>query len=276
MFTWAAGAAISGAYSVVDSALGNSIIPSNLPFLYHYDSLTRANGLTHHPNALGQTITLALPLLIYMVGATRGWAKAVMTLLLPISMYAILLSGSRGALLGGTVMAVATFAYLVISGKRIHALVVPVVMCLVPLAIVIVPAVLGSTRYFTKSGDISDGARHAKFQRGLDLFETNPVFGAGVGRWFSEVAPLNILVSGGILFFFVFYGALAYPLLTRSRSSGGAFASILVISGLGVFGYGLLNNGIVERYLYWPFAALFALSLAHSQRTNTATVNRIR
>ncbi len=268
MCTWAAGAAISGAYGVI-AHIGKISALANLPFLTHLSD-TRASGLANHPNSLGQTIVTALPVLIYMVGATRGLAKVVMALSLPISMYAIFLSGSRAALFFGTVFAVVTFAYLVSSGKRIPIWVLPVTTFLVPLAIVAMPTVLKGTRFFDKAGQMSDAGRMANLERGIDLFNANPLFGAGVGSWTDEMVPLILLTSGGVLYFVVFYGSLAYPLLVRPRSSGGVFVPILVISAVSVFCFGLLANGIVERYLYWPFAALFAFSLGHYPQTNTA------
>lgn len=266
MCTWAAGAAISGAYGVFQR-VGDV---GNLPFVYQIVSDTRATGLANHPNSFGQTIVLALPVLIYMIGATHGFAKAVMALSLPISMYAIFLSGSRGALLCGPVIAVVTFTYLMTSGKRLAIWVPPIVALFLALAIVTMPTVLKATRFFDESGRVSSAVRRANLERGIDLFYTNPLFGAGVGSWNSEMVPLILLTSGGVLYLVVFYGSLAHPLLVRPRTSGGLFVPILVISAIGFFGFGLLNNGIVERYLYWPFAALFALGLGGYKGANLA------
>jgi hypothetical protein len=268
MRTWAIGAAISGAYGVIEH-IGKISILGNSSFLTHLSD-SRASGLANHPNSFGQTIVTALPVLIYMVGATRGLAKVVMALSLPVSMYAIFLSGSRAALIFGTVFAVVTFAYLVISARRIHIGVLPVAIFLVPLAIVAMPTIVEGTRFFDKLGQMSDAGRIANLERGIDLFNANPLFGAGVGSWTYEMVPLILLTSGGVLYFVIFYGSLAYPILVRPRSPDGVFVSILVISAVSVFAYGLLANGIVERYLYWPFAALFALSLGHYPQTNTA------
>jgi hypothetical protein len=133
------------------------------------------------------------------------------------------------------------------------------------------PAILDATRFFDKLGQISTAMRLANLERGLDLFNSNPLFGSGVGSWTYEMVPLILLTSGGLLYFIVFYGSLAYPILVRPRSSGGMFVPILVISAVSVFAYGLLGNGIFERYLYWPFAALFALSLGHYAHTDIAS-----
>ncbi|MCV7220895.1 O-antigen ligase family protein [Mycolicibacterium elephantis] len=271
---WAIGAAISATYGVVElNVFGKGSFLSHLPFLYHVVSDTRATGLANHPNSFGQTIANTLPMLIYLVGATRKYVKVGMVLALPISMYAIYLSGSRGALFCGAVIAVVTLAFLGVFAKRIHLWVPPMLAFSAALAIIFVPIILDSSRFFSKSGQISNAARIANLERGIDLLGTNPLFGAGVGSWNGEMVPLIVLTSGGVFYFIVFYTCLTRPLLVRPRSTRGVFVPILVISAIGVLGFGLLNNGIVERYLYWPFAALFALSLAHRSRIDADGVD---
>lgn len=225
-------------------------------------------GLAHHPNSYGETNALALPMLIYMFGASRGLAKILAGLSIPIAMYAIFLSGSRAALAGGALLAVVSFVSLASSRKRIHTGSLLLAMFLAPLAILTTPTILKASRFFAESGEISNAARFANLEAGINLFETNPLFGTGVGSWAGSPVPLILLTSGGVLYLVVFYGCLAHPLVVRPRSSGGAFVSILVISAVGVLGIGLLNNGVTERFLYWPFAALFALSLEHYPGTN--------
>ncbi|WP_396932406.1 O-antigen ligase family protein [Mycolicibacterium sp.] len=269
MGIWAIGAAASGAYGILAlSPIGKSLGLENLPFLFHYTSQARAMGLAHHPNSYGETNALALPMLIYMFGATRGWLKVLAALSIPIAMYAVFLSGSRAALAGGAVLAVASFASLAISTKRIQTGALLLAMVLTPLAIVTAPKILKASRFFSESGELSNAARFANLEEGIDLFEKNPLFGTGVGSWLGSPVPLILLTSGGVLYLIVFYGCLARPLVVRPRSFSKAFVSILVISAVGVLGIGLLNNGITERFLYWPFAALFALSLEHYPRTN--------
>lgn len=266
IFTWAIGAAISGTVGVVEHVANLG----NLPFLYQIVSDTRVTGLANHPNSFGQTIAYALPTLIYMLGRTHGLAKGALAVILPLSMYAVFLSGSRGALLLGSLLATTSFVYLAGTGKRHNIWFVPVMALLIALSIVAMPAFLNSTRFFDESGRVSDALRRANLERGLDLFYANPIFGAGVGSWNAEMVPLILLTSGGILYLIVFYGCLAYPLLMRPRSSGWPFVSILIITTVGYFAFGVLNNGIVERYLYWPFAALFALSLANRSESKAS------
>lgn len=260
IFTWAVGAAISAAYGVAQYMGGFS----NLPFLYQIVTDTRTSGLGNHPNSFGQTIAYALPVQLYMAGASRGIFKGLTVLSVPVSMYAIFLSGSRAAILCGAIVFVLASIYLLGSARRLHFWGPLTATLLSAAAIVALPTVLSDTRFFDQSGQLSNSLRRANLNRGLDLFNSNPLFGSGVGSWNSEMVPLIVLTSGGVLYFAIYYGSLIHPLLVRSRMPEGRFVAILVISILGFFAYGLLNNGFVERYLYWPFAALFALSLEQS------------
>jgi hypothetical protein len=269
MATWAIGAAVSGAYAVIAfSSIGRNLNLASLPFLTYTSSATRPSGLANHPNSLGQTVALALPLLIYMASESRRFWKLPLHLLTLGSIYGLYLSGSRAALLMGTVLILATLTYLLASTKRVHAGTLTLLMFAPALAIVAIPDIIEGTRFFDDSEyvQISNAGRVASLRGAVDIFLENPIFGAGVGSWRVESVPLDVLTSGGLLYAAVFYGSLAYPLLTRPRGLEGRFVPVLVITALGVFCYGFLNNGIVERYQYWPFAALFALSLAYGSK----------
>lgn len=267
MSTWAMGAALSAAYGLLGlTPVGELLHLRNLPFLSYYISPNRVTGLAHHPNSFGITIALAMPMLMYLLGATRGWRKGVLALAQPVCLYAIFLSGSRAAMLGGAVLVVATLAYLVYHAKRIPTGALLLSLLLLPAAVAAIPEILSASRFFTKSAQLSNAARASALQRGIDLFKENPLFGAGVGSWTGEFIPLILLTSGGVVFFAVFYGCLSYPILRRNRDIQGPFVPILVISSIGVLGFGLLNNGIAERYLYWPFAALYAMSILSAQQ----------
>jgi hypothetical protein len=264
MYVWATGAAVSGAYAIVAlTSIGRSLNLRELPFLTYLASKTRLNGLAHHPNSLGLTIALAFPMLIYMATVFRGRPKAVIISLVPVSALALFMSGSRGALLLVTVLSVTTFAYLVGSRKRISVGALLFVLFLPALAIVTLPRIIQATRIFSKDGQQSTEGRLAKVSNGIEIFYSNPLFGAGVGSWSGELVPLILLTSGGVFYTAIFYGSLARPLLSSPKGLGGDFAAILLITSFGVLFSGFLNNGYVERYQYWPFAALFALGLAH-------------
>lgn len=265
MYAWAVGAGLSAAYGVMAYLpIMNALDLRNLPFLSYFSSPYRATGLAHHPNSFGITISLALPMLMHLASITRKWTKFFTILLIALSMYAIFLSGSRAALLGGSILGLATLTYHLFSTKRAPIWAILSAVFVLPAVASIVPKAIEGSRLFSKSAQISNAARASTIQRAIELFKDNPIFGSGVGSWTGEFVPLIIATSGGLLFFAIFYTCLSYPLI-RVRHLRSSFTSILFISAIGVLGFGLLNNGVAERYLYWPFAALFALGLGGNE-----------
>ncbi|MBX7446623.1 O-antigen ligase family protein [Mycolicibacterium sp. 3033] len=262
IYTWAAGAAVSAVYTVAESSpLGKSLALGDLPFVYYVASETRATGLAYHPNSLGQSIAVALPVLIFLVGKTRGLANVATISVVLISLYAIILSGSRAAVLLGAVLTVVTLTYFMKASKGFRVWVVPTIILSVMLSTSIAQKLVDRSRFDERSTYLSDTTRRAAVQSGIDLFGSNPIFGAGVGSWNAEMVLLIVLTSGGLIYFAIFYGSLIRPLIMRTRPSGNSLEAILTISAIGVLAFGLLNGSIVERYLYWPFVALFALRL---------------
>jgi hypothetical protein len=258
-YSWAFGSAVSAAYTV-----GEQFFPAlgDFPFLYRIISSSRYTGLSNHPNHVGQAIVIALPLLIFFLASTRGWlSKLVATMILLVSVYAIIPTGSRAALIGGPAIIGATAIYLMISNKRIPAwALIAAPFSLAP-AMVLLPSIVEKSRFFDESGVASNTGRFADLQQAVEDITANPVFGLAVGAPAPTMVPLAILVYGGLFYFFIFYGSLIYPLLPRPRSHDRSFTAILAISAYGVLLYGLLGNSWTDRYLYWPFAAIFAATL---------------
>jgi hypothetical protein len=269
MYSWAAGAAVSGTYAVA-----GHFMPAltSLPFLYRLET-ERHSGLANHPNHLGQAVTIALPVLIYMISSGRGWAKLVPAALLPISLYAIILTGSRAALIGAPVIILATLGFLAHSTNRISVSALMAAPFVLTLSVVSVPAVVEGSRFYDATGDQSNTTRMMYIKQGIEDIAANPLLGVGIGAEAPTMVPLTVLVYGGIVLFVIFYGSLLYPILSRRRSLDGAFMSVLVISAVGVLAYGMLNNGWTDRFLYWPFAAVFGLSLPFRRTRDTSVGN---
>jgi hypothetical protein len=264
MYCWAAGAAVNAAYAVAEQ-----FIPTlgKLPFLFRIVSDSRYTGLSNHPNLLGQSTVIALPLLIYMISASRGLPKLTSIMSLLISVYAIVLTGSRGALVAAPAIVAMTAGYFMFVSKRIPVWLLITAPLSVALVVHIIPLIVGRSRFVDDSGDESNTARFAKLEQAIDDFLTNPLFGVSVGAPGPTMVPLIILIYGGAFYFTIFYGSLLYPLVAKTDSQVTPFKSILIITAVGVIGYGLLNNAWTDRFLYWPFAAVFALKHLDSSRS---------
>jgi hypothetical protein len=271
MFFWAVGATFSGAYAVFQQftpALGN------LPFLYRLLSSNRFVGLTNHPNHLGLATAISLPVLIYTASSARGLTRLVSVLAVPVSMYATFLSGSRAALVAGPAIFAVTCIYFLIATNRIPEWVPLAAPFMLLSAIVIIPKVIQGSRFADESAGASTVARITDIEQGRADILANPFFGVAIGAPAPTMVPMAILVYGGIFFFTVFYGSLIYSLI-GPRIHERTFAAILLITAASVLCYGLLGNAWLDRYLYWPFAALFAINI-NNRRLRTTEAGEIR
>lgn len=256
---WVAGAVVSAAWAVVQST---SPAP-DLPFLYHVESATRALGLSNHPNSLAETISATMPLLIFVAagGSSRIGIRLLGTLGAAVGLWALFLSGSRAGLLMGFLALIGSLLIrLRWSGKAVWGL--PIVLLGTGAGIVFLPHIWSTTRFSSGGGQLSDIARLQALKEGFGLFLAHPVLGGGLSTWLGEMVPLILLSGGGLALFFVFYASLGTVLLRVWRARSRELLAHLAWSGAVVLLFGLLNNGIVERYLYWPFILGFFLVLA--------------
>ncbi|QKJ20265.1 O-antigen ligase family protein [Microbacterium hominis] len=250
---WAWGAAVSAAFAIAQHYLG----VADLPFQFHIIS-PRANGFANHPNSLGQSVALALPILVLLTLSRRRLVRLLAIASTVLGILAVYLSGSRAALLIGTASVIVSVAYVMVK-SRWRAWLLPAGAVMVAVALLVAGPILATTRFGDPAGAESTGFRLVALDTAWRWFGQSPLFGVGVASWIGEMVPLIVLTSGGIVYFLVFYGSLAVPLVRRPLCPVDPWLVILVITGLGVLAFGVLNNAIVERYLYWPLALLFAM-----------------
>lgn len=263
---WTAGAVVSAVWAIVQSTVS---LPE-LPFLYHVDSATRALGLSNHPNSLAETISATIPLLVYF--ATGGSPKILHRFLglvfAAASLWALFLSGSRaGLLMGFLALTGSLLIRLRWSGKAVWGL--PIVLLGTGAGIVFLPQIWSTTRFSSGGGALSNVARLQALNDGWDLFLSNPILGGGLSTWLGEMVPLILLSGGGLALFVVFYASLGAVLLRVGRARSEELLAHLVWCGMVVLLFGLLNNGLVERYLYWPFVLGFFLVLSKESAPNS-------
>jgi hypothetical protein len=251
---WVAGTAVSVGWAVAQTTLA---LP-DLPFVYHIDSATRAVGLANHPNSLAETIGTALPLAVYCAIGPRANAfrRIVGFVLLIAATWALFLSGSRAGLAVGVfALALSVVIRLIWSGKGVWG--VPLGLLTVVGGIVWLPRVWATTRFSQGSAQISDSERVDALKQGLSLFAQHPLGGSGLSIWLGEMVPLILLAGGGAILFFAFYSSIMSVFVRLWSGRRNEFMMQLVCSCAVVLVFGLLNNGLVERYLYWPFVIGF-------------------
>lgn len=222
----------------------------------------RQIGLTNHPNHLGFTCAMAIPLAIHLATRRRGLGLSVLVLL----GLAVLFSGSRGAQ-AGALLAVPLVALLAPSARVPLRPVVLFALVALPVAIALqvgLPSDSDYVRFGGSNAEQSDALRELLRQQAEDDFHQNPLLGVGVDVLIEgHNFYLQLLAAGGLVLFAIMLVYWAGALWTARRISARCSLAVYLASSVLVsLAMGLHANQIVDRYLFVPVAALLALAAA--------------
>lgn len=205
------------------------------------------------PNDLGLTLALGIPIAWHlMLTATRPISRVLNGAYLPTAALAVLLTGSRGALLATVVASSIVLGSLVRLPLRWKtAGVMLLAATLFGAAQLVPPATferLATTREEIASGDLS--GRGVIWRAGLDRFKERPVVGVGTGGFRIAVAPylaatpyaahntyLGVLVEQGVVGFGILaaIGVLVFSGMRRLEKPVRRLALVLCLTwGVGV------------------------------------------
>lgn len=228
---------------------------------------TRMNGLTDHPNTLGITAAISIPIAVYFATTMRRtWIPIVAVVLL---LGGILASGSRGAQAVAPVCALAS-VFSIPKGEstgriRSVAALATVLGGLVVAAALPARVRTGLLRTISGSPDSagSNSERLRLFRAAVADWQAHPIFGSGI-RHLVEAhnVYLQFLASGGLVLAMAMlvYFFLIFRACRRSSREGFVFARFLMISFGTWLVLGLVENAIADRYLYYAVGSIAALS----------------
>lgn len=224
---------VFGAYVVsgpiVYQYLTNPFVPNS------EQNMARYVGLGGNANGVANMIALAIPMAWYLGSFwSKGLVRGLNYLYIPITIFAVILTGSRGGFLValvGLLVIPFTFKYV---RRSIRA---AVVMLAVAAAVVVIPMIPTENfeRIAETSSEISDGNVSNRSQiwgAGLVIYEQHPIFGIGTLSFPREVetvlgysipmhnAFLLVLVEFGIVGFILFAANFVIVLLPLLRLSG--------------------------------------------------------
>jgi hypothetical protein len=242
----------------------------------------RMPGLADHPNTLGFTVMISIPIMVYFMGTMRWkWIPAVVLVAL---FGGVVVSGSRAAQALAPLVAVA--AALCLPNRRSLtrffsifglAVVAGIVGLLLYLPGNIRPKVfrviqgLNADKYVISPEQASDADRVTLLRTGVADWEKYPVFGAGI-RHIVEAHNiyLQLLAAGGVVLLMamlVFWFWMLRDCWQLSKL-GIVYARFLMVS-IGVWlVLGMIENSMTERFLYFTvgcIAALASATLVHGQ-----------
>ena len=242
-------------------------------------SFERYVGLGGNPNGVAAIMALALPM-AYFLGAFRsrgGW-RWLNLLYLPLAVFGIILTASRGGFLialTGLLVVPLTAGYLRRSGRV--AVVIGAVAVVAGLA-PFVPAA-NFSRIAETSSEVSEGNvsnRSQIWAGGLKLYQTSPLIGVGTGSFSRAIEPvlgysiaahnafLIVLIETGVVGFALFvlnFVIVLAPLLGLpgpERLFYGCLWLALVVS--------MLPSNVEDAQYVWALLTLMATRRAYTAR----------
>jgi hypothetical protein len=238
---YCAGASVSAAVGLISSE--------------QFGIFDRAVGLTNHPNHLGFSMLIAMPLAAAVSTSRRPVHRVIGVSTVVLSILALVASGSRAAF-GGLVVAGITL--LVVNRRfRIASLVIAGLLGVIgwmTLRGSIGPGSSAFSRVFspTESEQRSSDLRLGNYQEAVDLIVDNPV----VGRGFADAlafhsVPLQVLVVAGILgaAALIVAGRACWRAVRGSMSRPGEPIAQFCAAGMvGTFAALLVSNQLIDRY----------------------------
>jgi O-Antigen ligase len=266
---WIGGVCLSSLVGVVDYLGAGSIGADIAGVDYARYDKPRVAGLATHPNVLGLTTAMALPVAVAWLGGTRGRRRLLSIAVVLLLLAGVGLSGSRAAVVGAGI-GVAVVALLNRDTRKWAVLLAAGAVVAVVVLGAVASTPLPSVDRLTGGGSAGSSSeeRSTIVREVAKEIEERPV----VGHGFEYIRGahsiyLQLLHAGGavaLLAFLVFAsGTLGLGIRSRNTSrlrvSLRTLASALTASMAVWLAMGFVSPAILERYLYVPAGLLLAI-----------------
>ena len=245
------------------------------------DELRYASG-AFDPNDLGLTLALAIPMGWYLFLTRRGLLRIAGVVYLPLAVVAILLTGSRGAVVAtGVALCVIPLAFPLRSFRL--SIVAIVALVASGVAMSVIPDAIWD-RLSTMPGEITSGTvggRWIIWNAGMRVFAESPFIGAGAGAFEKAVEPLigEAASHNALIAILVEEGSVGLSIVVALVISLAAFIYVLrsperqvwAVTGLTWF-IGVMSLNWQYRKVTWFLIALLAaIAAAVRAREEAAT-----
>lgn len=288
MGAYVTGATLSSVVAITDLTgvtphIGRSLaaVTGARSSLFNADlSDNRVPGLSDHPNTLGFTAVLSIPIVIYFIGTMRRkWIGAIALIVL---FGGILACGSRGAQAVAPLVALAAMLWMpnrrsltrVFSISAL-AVVVAGVLLLVSLPSDVRQGVfrviqgVNSDQYAVSAISASDAERLSVLRNGVADWQLYPVFGAGI-RHIVEAHNIyvQLLAAGGVVLAVAMLVYWFWMLRDCWRLSklGIVYARFLMLSIGSWLILGMVENFVTDRYVYFAIGCVAGLASVNLTR----------
>lgn len=273
-FAWAAGTALSALIAVLAAFspwdLQAKLTGADYSIPAYGEISGRYAGLTVHSDTLGLTCAMALPLALIYLGSARPRRAMASAIVGGLYLVAILVSGSRAALLAALAALVYTALRVPSTRARLAGMsLIAVGVSFTQAALIEHLSLLQRLLGTVPSADISDAAHSSRLADAFNLWVARPITGYGfqVVRGAHNIF-LQFLTAGGIVACAGFVAIAGGTAILGSRLSRIAppemrpLASALLASMAAWMTASLIAASVFDRFLYMPLALLLAMLFA--------------
>ncbi len=261
---YAGGAAISGFVALTDQ-LGVTAISA----LFILPGLEgRQSGLTLLPNHLAAASALAVSISVWLLVQKERWTTLAGATCLTGTLIGAYESGSRG----GAVAALLALMLSVVLMRRLRRNLLLIGLGVISAIMAVVAALPQIVSQFAKATRLggsavanSDSVRGVLAAQARHDFTHSPVIGIGLQAALdAHSIYLQVLAAGGVILlssFLIFAAGALWSALKHDRPNQLPIA--LFISMVALLAFGAVENGLTDRYLYFPVALIIAAVGAH-------------
>lgn len=216
----------------------------------------RSVGLATHPNSLAMSLSMALPVLMYFAFSEPPVVRILSGAAILISAWGLVLADSRAGLIAGAlgvfIYAARIFRH---KGHWTQVVLFGSAAALAYLTIVGPEGLLSSTRFGAAAATgvhESNSARLNYLNDAMSKFWDAPFVGVGIGLGSGVSVPFLLASSGGILLLAAYMWLIAGSMRANLACPRTGMSWAILASGAAMLAEQVLNNGVAERFIYWP------------------------
>lgn len=235
----------------------------------YHEQAGRYTGLAVHAVLLGISAAMCVPIALSRMTSTKHAIRY--GLLVCVYCLAVLVSGSRSALIGVVAALVIVFVWRARARKRIISLIfvaggAAYVTGVSASSLSVIQRLLGGNTLASSSANTSDTARLSHYSEALQAFYKRPLTGYGFeGLRGAHNIILELLSSGGPLalvgYFVVIGGVLSAARVVHARIPANVNIDILgIVGAIVVFlVVSMVDNASLDRFVYLPIGIMLGL-----------------
>lgn len=224
-------------------------------------------GVTKNPNYINDIILLASAFLIYKMVVFKK-CRFIYSVFLGVFLFAIILTGTRAALLTFVGIVLISLIYMIGRGKNIKNIFLIFLLIILVIGVMLFIAPDDIKYRFLRENAFTDNLRLYMWKMGFEQFKSFPIFGMGINGATAYNSTLNLSVTNihNVLLQFVYeqgivgvviFIILLFNIIRRTKKHD---KFLIVLMFFSLYFPILFQNGLVAFTFWWPLVVLEVVS----------------